>query len=57
MRTQVNTTQIKNKSEQSVKTLCKEESQRKEMTNEQQQRRLKMKKLSSVTNGLAAEAP
>jgi hypothetical protein len=57
MRTQVNTTQIKNKSEQLVKTLCKEESQRKEMTNEQQQRRLKMKKLSSVTNGLAAEAP
>jgi hypothetical protein len=60
MRTQVNTTQIKNKSKQSisknqVKTLCKEESQLKN-DNQLQQRRLKMKKLSSVLNRLVAKA-
>jgi hypothetical protein len=61
MRTQVNTTQIKNKSKQSilknqVKTLCKEESQLKTNDNQLQQRRLKMKKLSSTTNRLVAKA-
>ncbi len=60
MRTQVNTTQIKNKSKQSikknqVKTLCKEESQLKN-DNQQQQRQLKMKRLSSATNQLVAKA-
>jgi hypothetical protein len=55
MRTQVNTTQIKNKSKQSIKkdqvtTLCKEESQLKN-DNQQQQRLLKMTKLSSTTIG------
>ncbi len=60
MRTQVNTTQIKNKSKQSikenqVKALYKEESQLKS-DNRLPQRRLKIKKLSSATNWRVTKA-
>jgi hypothetical protein len=60
MRTQINTTQIKNKSKQSIKkksgkNLMQRRVTTEKMTINDNKKKLKMKKLSSVTNWLVAK--